>query len=60
LFARGSFTQQRLGLAATITGLPPVQVLLSQMPPGDFFAHRKRTPIEVVINGSKNIHYVRL
>jgi len=25
----------------TLTGLPPVQVLLSQMTPDDFFAHNK-------------------
>jgi hypothetical protein len=49
-----SFTQQRLGLAATITGLPPVQVLLSQMPPDDFFANSKGTRTEVAINKSKN------
>jgi len=60
LLPRGSFTQQRLRLAATITGLPPVQVLLSQMPPDDFFAKSKWTPTEVVINGSKNMQYLRL
>jgi hypothetical protein len=60
MFGRGSFTQQRLGLAATITGLPPVQVLLSQMPPDDLFAHSKGTPTEVVINGSKYTQYVKL
>jgi len=60
LLARDSFTQQRLGMAATSTGLPPVQVLLSQMPPDDFFAHSKGTPTEVVINGSKDTQYVRL
>jgi hypothetical protein len=60
LLARGSFTQQSLGMGATITGLPPVQVLLSQMPLDEFFAHSKGTPTEVVINGSKNTQYVRL
>jgi hypothetical protein len=57
---RGSFTQQRLGLAATVKILPPVLVFLSQMPPDDFFAHSKGTPTEAVINGSKNTQYVRL
>jgi len=60
LLARDSFTQQSLGLTATSTGLPSVQVLLSQMPPGVFFAHSKWTPTEVLINGSKNTQYVRL
>jgi len=60
LLARGSFTQQRLRLAATITGLLPVQVLLYQMPPYDFFANNEVTPTEVVINGSKNMQYLRL
>ena len=58
--ARGSFTQQRRGLAATITGLPPVQVLLSQMPPDDLFANTKGTPTEVVTNGNKTTQYLRL
>jgi hypothetical protein len=35
------FTHQHLGLAATFTGLPPVQVLQSAMSPDDFFAHNK-------------------
>ena len=35
-------THQHLRLAATFTGLPSVQVLLSQMTPDDFFAHSKR------------------
>jgi len=60
LLARGSFTQKRIRLAAAITGFPPVQVLLSQMPPDDFFANNKVTPTEVVINGSKNMQYLRL
>ena len=28
----------------TLTGLPPVQVLLSQMTPDDFFSHNKGMP----------------
>jgi hypothetical protein len=36
------FTHKALGLATTQTGLPPIQVLLSQMPPDDFFAHNQR------------------
>jgi hypothetical protein len=35
------FTHQHLGLAATITGPPPVQVLLSEMTPNNFFNHNK-------------------
>ena len=34
-------THQRVRLAATFTGLPSVQVLLSQMTPDNFFAHSK-------------------
>jgi hypothetical protein len=35
------FTHQQLGLAATFTGLPPVQLLLSEVNPNDFFPHSK-------------------
>jgi hypothetical protein len=41
-----------------MTGLPPVQVLLYQVPLDDFFAHSKGTPTEVVINRSKNKYTV--
>jgi hypothetical protein len=35
------FARNGLGLAATCTGLPPIQVLMSQMTPDNFFAHNQ-------------------
>ena len=36
------FTHKDLGLVTTCISLPPIQVLLSQMTPANFFAHNQR------------------